>query len=126
MQLENYYPFLLIMVPFAIAYFAEALVIYLFRLKPFWAALGISLLTNFLSLAVLYGSSILLGKLGYSVRGLQLPVQVMLFFWWLSVLTDGLLLQLLTKREELNKIYLCSIVMNSFSWLFLYMFVTHY
>jgi hypothetical protein len=123
MRLENYYPFLLIIAPFAIAYLIEAIVIYFFRLKHFWAAIGLAVLINFLSLIILYGSSLLVGKLGYQISGLLLPVQVVLLFWWLSVITDGFLLQLFTKRAESNRIFVCSIVMNTLSWIFLYFFI---
>jgi hypothetical protein len=125
MQIESYYPFLLVIAPFAFAFLSEAFVIYFFRLKPFWAAVGMGILINLLSLGVLYVGSLLVGKLGYTLNGLQLPAQVTLFFWWLSVLTDGLLLQLFTKKATLDKIYLCSLVMNTLSWLFLYLFITN-
>lgn len=125
MQVESYYPFLLVIAPFALAYFSEALVIYLFRLKRFWPALGIAVLSNVFSLLVLYGCSWFLGRLGFPLNGLLLPVQVVLFFWWLSVLTDGLMLQLFKKDAPTEKIYWCSIVMNSFSWLFLYFFILY-
>ena len=123
MHVESYFPFLLILAPFAFAFLAEAVVIYLFRLKALGAALGLGLLINLLSMAVLYGSVLVLGKLGYAVGGLQLPVQVVLFFWWLSILFDGLLLRLFTKNKTTEKIFLCAIAMNSFSWLFLYLFI---
>lgn len=123
MRFESFYPFLLLLAPFAIAYLAEAFVIYFFRLKRFWAALGVAILINLLSLVVLYGSGFLIGKLGYALNGLQLPLQVVLFFWWLSIITDGLLLQLFAKRAEAKAIYLCSIVMNTISWAFLYLFI---
>lgn len=123
MRFESYYPFLLIIAPFAIAYLVEGFVIYFFRLKRFWSALGIAILINLLSLTVLYGSGFLLGKLGYALNGLQLPLQVVLFFWWLSSITDGLLLKIFAKRTEAKSIYLCSIIMNSISWFFLYLFI---
>ena len=123
MQFENYYPFLLILAPFAIAYLLEALVIYFFRLKRFWPAIGVSVLINLLTLLILYGSSLLLGKLGYQLNGLLLPLQVVLLFWWLSILTDGYLLQLLTKKAKNERIYLCSILMNTLSWILLYFFI---
>ena len=123
MQFENYYPFLLILAPFAIAYLLEALVIYFFRLKRFWPAIGVSVLINLLTLLILYGSSLLLGKLGYQLNGLLLPLQVVLLFWWLSILTDGYLLQLLTKKAKTERIYLCSILMNTLSWILLYFFI---
>jgi hypothetical protein len=125
MRLESYYPFLLIIAPFVIATVMEALTIYFFKLKPFWAALAIAISINLLSLVVLYGGSLLAGKLGYSFNGLQLPPPVVSFFWWLSVLTDGLLLQLFSKKAAAKNIYLCSTVMNTLSWLFLYFFITN-
>ena len=123
MQIESYYPFLLIIGPFALAYFAEALIIYLFRLKTFWASTGIALVVNLLSLAVLYGCGLLLGKLGYVINGLQVPLQVFVFFWWLSIITDGVLLQLFIRKDLRERVFLCSLVMNSFSWIFLYLFI---
>lgn len=123
MQVESYYPFLLVLAPFAFAFLAEALVIYLFRLKPLGAALRIGLLINLLSLLVIFGGVVLLKAMGYTIGGLQLPLQVILFFWWLSTSTDGFLLRLFTKDLPAEKSFLCSIVMNSVSWLFLYLFI---
>jgi hypothetical protein len=125
MQFERYYPFLLIIAPFAFAYVAEALVIYFFRLKSFWASIATSILINLVTLLVLYGSGLLLGKLGYLINGLELPLQIIVFFWWLSIMTDGFLLQLFTKKAVTKNIFLCSIVMNTISWLFLYLFITN-
>jgi len=126
MRFESFYPFLLLVAPFAFAHFAEAMVIYFFRMKPFWASVGFSLFINLLTLVVLYGCSVLLGKLGYALSGLQVPPPVMLFFWWLSVVTDGFLLRLVLKKASTNSLFLCSLVMNTISWLFLYFFITNY
>ena len=125
MNVESIYPFLLIVAPFAIAFFMEALVIYFFRIKVFWAAIGSSLVVNLVSLAVLYGSSLLLGKLGYEFNGLLLPLQVILFLWWLSVITDGILLQLFSSKTNKKTVYTASIVMNTVTYLFLYFFITN-
>ncbi|HEV7331054.1 MAG TPA: hypothetical protein VGN63_08455 [Flavisolibacter sp.] len=125
MTVESIYPFLLILLPFAIAFFAEALVIYFFKIRRFWASLGISIIINVLTLLLLYGSSLLLGKLGYELNGLLLPLQVILFFWWLSVIVDGALLQMFSQKKEKSQIYVASIVMNTLSYLFLYFFITN-
>lgn len=125
MNVESIVPFILIITPFAIAFLLEALVIYFFKLKSFWAAVGVAYLMNLLSLAVLYGCSLLLGKLGYEFNGLRLPVQVMLALWWVSVIADALLLQLFAKKAEKSRVYFSSLVMNVFSYLFLYVFIVN-
>jgi hypothetical protein len=125
MNLETVSPFLLIVAPFFVAFLLEAFVIYFFRLKRFWASAGIAFLINLLSLGVLYGSSLLVGKLGYEFNGLQLPLQVVLFLWWLSIVADGILLRFFAKNTERKRIYLCSIVMNTLSYFFLYFFITN-
>jgi hypothetical protein len=125
MNAESILPFLLVLLPFGIAFFIEALVIYFFRIKRFWRSLGLSLLINVLVLLLLYGASLLLGKLGYEFNGLLLPLQVILFFWWLSAVADGLLLQFFLKTTNKHRVFLASIVMNALSYLFLFFFITN-
>ena len=125
MNAESILPFLLILLPFGIAFFIEALVIFFFRIKHFWGALGLSLLINLLVLVLLYAASLLLGILGYEFNGLLLPLQVILFFWWLSIVADGLLLQFFSKKTNKHRVFLASIVMNSLSYLFLFFFITN-
>ena len=125
MTIDSILPFLLIVAPFAIAFFVEALVIYFSRIKRFWPALGLSVVINLVTMAVLYGSSLLLAKLGYEFNGLQLPVQVVLFLWWLSVLADGLLLSLFASNAPRKNVYLASIAMNTISYAFLFFFITN-
>jgi hypothetical protein len=125
MNIESLTPFLLIIAPFFIAFLLEALVIYFFKLRQFWPSVGISFLINLLALLVLYVGCLLLTKIGYELNVLQFPIQVTLFLWWLSMITDGILLQLLSRREEKKRIYLTSIVMNSVSYLFLYFFISN-
>jgi hypothetical protein len=125
MELESIYPFLLLIAPLLIALLMEAIAIHLLLLKKFWAAVGIALVVNVLAAVVLYGGSLLLGKLGYGLNGLAFPLQAILFFWWLSVVADGLLLELLVKDQPRQKIYFCSILMNAVSWMFLHVFIVN-
>ena len=125
MTLESTLPFLLILLPFAIAFFVEGLVIYFFKMKRFWSSIGTATIINLLTLLLHYGSSIMLGKLGYEFNGLLLPLQVIFFFWWLSVIVDGALLQLFFLKEEKKRLYVASLVMNTISFLFLYFFITN-
>ena len=125
MTVESIYPFLLILLPIALAFFAEALVIYFFKIRGFWTSLALSIIINVITLLLLYVSSLLLGKLGYEFNGLLLPPQVMLFFWWLSVIVDGALLQVFSPKKEKRRVYVASIVMNTLSYLFLYFFITN-
>ena len=125
MNIQSIYPFLLIVAPFAIAFLLEAFVIYFSKIKRFWAGLGVSVVVNLLALVVLYGASLLMGKLGYEFNGLQLPLQVMLALWWVSVIVDALLLRSFSKTIPLQKIYVSSIVMNTISFLFLYFFIAN-
>lgn len=129
MDIESVVPFLLLLAPFGIAFFLEALVIYFFKLKGFWLSLCIAILINLLSLAIIYfiGSPVL-GALGYDMgqfNGLNLPVQVVVFLCWLSILIDGLILQLLLRRQDKKRIYTSSIVMNILSYLFLHFFIVY-
>lgn len=125
MDVQSIFPFLLIIAPFAAAFFLEAVVIYFFRIKRFWASAGISILVNLVSFAVLYGASLLLGKLGYELNGLRLPLQAFLALWWISVVADGFLLQLFSTGAEKKTTWLCSIVMNSLSYLLFYFFIAN-
>ena len=121
--MESVYPFLLIVAPFAVAFLIEAVIIFLFGIKRFWIALGISLGLNLLSLTILYAGSRIIGNLGYTFDGMLVPLQVLLFFWWLSSVTDGFFLQLFSKETKKETIFLCSTLMNTLSWLFLYFFI---
>jgi len=125
MNVQSVTPFLLIIAPFVIAFLLEALVIFFFKLKRLWPALGISILINLVALAVLYGASLAIGQLGYHLNGLRLPYPVFFTFWWLSVIVDGLLLQVFSRRSDARKIYLASIVMNTLSFVFLYLFISN-
>ena len=125
MNTESIVPFLLIIAPFAIAFLIEAIVLYFFKLKSFGRSVIISFTINLFSLAVLYGFGLLMGKLGYEFNGLRLPVQVILTLWWVSVIVDALLLQLFLRKAEKRILFVASIVMNSFSYLFLYFFITN-
>lgn len=129
MDVESFVLFLLLLAPFAIAYFIEALVIYFFKLRKFWASIGISLLINLLSLAVIYfiGAPVL-GKLGYEIgqfNGLNVEMQIVVFLCWLSILIDALLLQVFCRGQEKKRIFTASIVMNLLSYLFLHFFIVY-
>lgn len=125
MNTESVLPFLLIIAPFAIAFLLEAIVIYFFKLKSFGWSVVASVAVNLFSLVVLYGCSLLLGKLGYEFNGLRLPLQVILALWWLSIISDALLLQLFSPKTEKKVVFSASIVMNSLSYLFIYFFITN-
>lgn len=126
MDVESFVPFLLILAPFALAFFIETLVLYFFKLKSFWAGFGIIILINLVALAIIYyAGGPLLGKLGYAgqFNGLDLPLQVIAFLCWLSIIIDGLLLSLFLKQQEKKRIYTASIIMNILSFLFLHLFI---
>lgn len=126
MDFESLRPFLIIVLQtIGIVLLIEAVVIYFFKIRRFWAAVGIAVLINLLSLILLYAGASIAEKLGYEFNGLQLPVQVMLFLWWLSVISDGFLLQLTAGKMDRQKLYLSSLLMNTLSFLFLYFFVVN-
>lgn len=124
MAFQNLQNFLFIIIQtVGIVILLEAVVIYFFKIKRFWPALGVISLINLLSFGLLFLAAILPGKLGYELNGLHLPLPVMVFFWWVSVMADGLLLQLIAPRAEKQTVYLASTLMNTASFLFLYFFV---
>ncbi|HEX8314711.1 MAG TPA: hypothetical protein VF609_06960 [Flavisolibacter sp.] len=129
MDFESIIPFLLILAPFAIAFFMEALVLYFFKVKGFGLSILTSVLINLVALAVVYFlGAPLLGKLGYEIgqfNGLNLQPQVVAFICWLSIIIDGLLLQLLFRRQERKRLYSASIVMNILSYLFFHFFIVY-
>jgi hypothetical protein len=53
---------------------------------------------------------------------LRLPLQVVLALWWLSVISDAVLLQFISRTEK-AAVYRSSIVMNVISYFFLYFFI---
>lgn len=129
MDIESVVPFLLLLAPFAIAFFIEALVIYFFKLKGFWLSIGISILVNLVALAVIYfiGSPVL-GAIGYDMgqfNGLNLPVQVVVFLCWLSILIDGFIVQLMLRKQDKKTIYTSAMIMNILSYLFLHFFIVY-
>jgi hypothetical protein len=129
MNVESVVPILLILAPFAIAYLIEALVIYFFRLKGIFASIGISVLINLLSLALIYFiGAPLLGKLGYELgqfNGLNLEIQVVAFICWFSIIVEALLLQLFIRSQQKKQVFIASIVMNILSYLFLNLFILY-
>ena len=129
MDVESFVPFLLLLAPFVIAYLLEALVIYFFKLKRFWGSIGVALLVNLVSLALIYyvGAPVL-GKLGYEVgqfNGLNLQIQVVAFLCWFSIIIDGLLLQVFCKKADKKRIFTAAIVMNILSYLFFHFFIIY-
>lgn len=122
MNFESIAPFLLIIAPVVIGFFIEALVIYFFKVRRFWGSVGLSFLINLISLILVYAGTVLISKLGYAFDGLQMPLQVVLALWWLSTISDGAILQYFFKGEK-KRAFLCSILMNFFSYAFLYVFI---
>lgn len=112
---------------FAVVFAIEADVLSSFKLQPFWAALGLSVLLNLVSFALLYfAASALLSLLGYETAGLDglnRQPQVILFLWWFSVVAEGLLLLAFLRKAEPKRILIAAILMNVLSFLFLYGFV---
>lgn len=126
MNIESLVPLLLILAPFLIAFLIESLVIYFFKLKTFWLGVGTAFLINLLSIALVYFiAAFILTRIGYEFNGLQLPPPVVAFIWWVSVITDGLLLTVFCRNKKRETIFRASIVMNTISYLFLYFIITN-
>ena len=129
MSLESLTPLFILFAIFLIAFLIEALVIYFFKLKKFWASFGISVLVNLVSLTLIYYvAAALLHTLGYDVgkfNGLNLQLPVVAFLWWFSTVVEGLLLCFFFSKRELKKVFTASILMNFLSFLFLYVFIVN-
>ena len=126
MNMESFVPFILIFAPFIIAFLLEAIVLYFFRLKKFWGSVGLSFLVNLVSIVLVYFvASLVLSKVGYEFNGLQLDVPVVTFLWWFSIIAEGLLLKPFTRGLETKRIFMASILMNTISYLFLYLFIVY-
>ena len=126
MNIESLAPLLLILAPFLIAFFMEALVINFFKLKSFWPAVGVAIIINLLSIGLVYFiASFILSKVGYEFNGLQLALPVVAFIWWVSIIAEGLLLRLFCRNQKREKLFQASIVMNTISYLFLYFIVVN-
>jgi len=127
MSIESLTPFLIVLAIFLIAFLIEALVLYFFKLKKFWASFGISVLVNLVSLTLIYYvAAAVLHALGYDMgkyNGLNLQLPVVAFLWWFSVVVEGLLLCFFFSRDELKRAFIASIFMNFLSMLFLYAFI---
>jgi len=127
MSIESLTPFLIVLAIFLIAFLIEALVLYFFKLKKFWASFGISVLVNLVSLTLIYYvAAAVLHALGYDMgkyNGLNLQLPVVAFLWWFSVVVEGLLLCFFFSRHELKRAFIASIFMNFLSMLFLYAFI---
>lgn len=124
MNFESLVPFLLFVAPFVVAFFLEALILCFFKLQTFWIGVGLSFLVNVLSLGMLSFGVRLLSSLGYAFDGMLFPVQAILALWWLSVVVDGLLLQLFIKKKK-EAVYVASLVMNTVSYGFLYFMIAN-
>jgi len=126
MNVESLFPFFLLFTPFLFAFIIEGLVIYFFRIKAFWTSLGIAFLINLISIGLInFIGAFLLSKIGYELNGLDLPLRVVLFLCWFSVLTEGFMLQFLARGHDKKTIFLASIIMNALSYLFLYFFIAN-
>ena len=129
MNFESLLPFFVILGVFLFAFFLEAIVVYAFKIKTFWKALGITIVVNLVSLLLIYFlAAAFLSKLGYEIgqfNGLNLQPQVIAFMWWFSSIAEGLLLQFFTGKHERKKAFTAAIIMNAISYLFLYFFITN-
>lgn len=126
MNLEILTPYLIILTPFTIAFLLEAVVIYSFKMKRPWPALGVSILINLISLALFFYAAVpLIGKLNYEVNGLHFPLQLFFFIWWFCTVTDGFLLRLFLRNQPAERIFKVSAVMNACSTLFFYFFIVN-
>lgn len=127
MNIESLDLFLLVLAPFLAVFIIEALVIYFFKLKGFWVSLGLSIVANLLSFALIYfAAAPLLSLLGYDLgkfNGLNLSLPVVSFLTWFSIIVDGVLLQLLNRQLDRKRIFIASIVMNILSYFFFYFFI---
>lgn len=126
MNIESLLPFFLLLAVLLFAFAVEAAVMAFFKLKKFWPAVGVSLLVNLASLALIYFlAAPFLSLLGYDIgkpNGLNMQVQVILFLWWFAAVTEGILLSLFLRRQKKPQIFLVSVVMNTASFVFLYVF----
>lgn len=127
MNIESLDLFLLVLAPFLAVFVIEALVIYFFKLKGFWISLGLSIVVNLLSFALIYfAAAPLLSLLGYDLgkfNGLNLSLPVVSFLTWFSIIVDGVLLQLFNRQLDRKRIFIASIVMNILSYFFFYFFI---
>ena len=124
MNVESLNLFFLLAAPFFFAFTIEALVIYFFKIKLFWISLAIAFLINLVSITLIYFiASFLLSKIGYELNGLDLPLRVVLFLCWFSIIAEGFMLQVVAKEHDKKRIFLASILMNTLSYLFLYFFI---
>lgn len=124
MNTESLLPLLLLITPFAIIFFIKAMVLYFFKIRRFWSAIGISVIINLITLAIIfYGVMSLLGNLNYEFNGLHLPAPVVFFLWWFSSVTEGFLLHLFFRQKQKRQLFAASIVMNALSYIFLYIFI---
>lgn len=126
MDIESVKLFLLLIAPFLFVFTLEALVLYFFRFRKFWAGTGIAVVVNLFSFALIYYvASAILSALGYAVgnfNGLNLQLQVVAFLWWFSVVVEGLLLLLFLRGFSGQRIFLASLLMNFLSFSFFYLF----
>jgi hypothetical protein len=129
MNIESFLPFLLILTPFAAAFFLEAAVMFFLKLKPFRTCLGISILTNLLSFALLYFvGSPLLSLFGYDTanfNSFNLHPQTVAFLCWVSIIVEGLLVGFLLRSVPTKRVFTASISMNVLSFIFLYLFIAN-
>jgi hypothetical protein len=127
MNFESLDLFLLVLAPFIAIFIIEALVIFFYKLKGFWRSLGLSILINLVSFALIYFiAAPFLSLLGYDLgkfNGLNLSLPVVSFLTWFSIIVDGILLQVLNRQLDRKKIFIASIVMNVLSYFFFYFFI---
>lgn len=127
MNLESLDLFLLVLAPFLAVFVIEALVMFFFKLRGFWASLGLSILVNLISFILIYfAASPFLSLLGYDLgkfNGLNLSLPVVSFLTWFSIVIDGIMLQVLNRQLDRKKIFVASIVMNILSYFFFYFFI---
>jgi hypothetical protein len=104
----------------ALAIVLEAVVMLLFKIDKAGKVFLYSLIVNLASLGIGYATLPLIRQIGYGVTTSGLILRWVVMFS-ITVLVEGILLMLLTKKKPREKIWLAVVVMNLVSYVLLYL-----
>jgi hypothetical protein len=115
---------IVLLLPFVIFFIvcglAGGLILYLFRINRYVKAVGQVLLITLASVVCVFFIWLLLNKAGYNLMISQYRLPVLLLFWLVSVVVEGLLLKLLNPSVKAERNFMASITMNLIAYSVIY------
>ncbi|MGE5520145.1 MAG: hypothetical protein ACM3VS_09495 [Candidatus Dadabacteria bacterium] len=101
----------------------EGLILYVFKIGKLIRCVGIAFIANGISFLLCFFSSGLLKLFGYEVSLTYIPMPVLLFFCWFSIIIEALVFKLFRKNLDTAQVFKASMVLNVVTFFLIYVFL---